>query len=78
MSDFVKKIIDEMIYIQKSNKNGNDKKKYVIDKVMMAIDYDPLLEEVLKAFIDYIILVDKGSIVINPKCRKIKKYLCCL
>lgn len=78
MSQLVKTIIDEMMYIQKSNKNGIEKKDYVLDKVLMSIDFDPLLEEVIKEFIDYIVIFDKGELKLNPKCRKIKKYICCL
>ena len=77
--DIVKKIIEEMKDIEKDkSRTGEEKKKIVIKKAQDALDYEPIVEDIFGAFIDYIILVDKGEIKINPKCKNIKKYFSCV
>jgi len=77
--DIVEKVIKDMIDIeQDKSRTGEEKKKLVIKKIKDNLDYDPLVEDIFGAFIDYIILVDKGEIKINPKVNKIKNYFSCI
>lgn len=56
------------------NLTGDEKKKWVLLRLKEEMDYDENLENIIMEVIDYIVLVDSGSIKINPV---IKNNLCC-
>ena len=54
--------------------NGEDRKKWVLARLKEEMEYDDELEDIIIAMIDWIILIDKGGIDINPI---VKKMFCC-
>lgn len=58
------------------NMSGQEKKEWVLVKLREEMDLPDIVEDIIIATIDYIILVDKGQIKINPKIKK-NFFKCC-
>lgn len=58
------------------NMSGKEKKEWVLVKLREEMELPDIIEDIIIATIDYIILVDKGQIKINPKIKK-NFFKCC-
>ena len=58
------------------NMSGKEKKDWVLLKLREEMDFPDFIEDLIIATIDYIVLVDKGQIKINPKIKK-NFFKCC-
>lgn len=54
----------------KNLNTGQLKKKFVLDAVRSILEYPDPVEDLICEFIDIIIAVDKGKLVINPIIKK--------
>jgi len=59
------------------NMNGEQKKEWVLSTLRQEMLLSDDLEDIIIEIIDYMILVEKGQIVLNPKIKNVKKILCC-
>lgn len=61
------------------NMSGKEKKKWVLLKLKEEMELPEVLEDLILAIIDYVVLVDKGQIKINPEIKNISKrfFMCC-
>jgi hypothetical protein len=58
--------------------DGEQKKKWVINHLKAELDLNEDIEDMIGEFIDWIIVVDKGGLSINPKIKKtLLSRLCC-
>jgi hypothetical protein len=58
------------------NMTGKEKKDWVLLKLREEMDFPDIIEDLIIATIDYIVLIDKGQIKINPKIKK-NFFKCC-
>ena len=58
------------------NMTGKEKKDWVLLKLREEMDFPDFIEDLIIATIDYIVLIDKGQIKINPKIKK-NFFKCC-
>jgi len=58
------------------NMSGKEKKDWVLLKLREEMDFPDVIEDLIIAIIDYVVLVDKGQIKINPKIKK-NFFKCC-
>lgn len=55
---------------------GHEKKQWVLNRLKEEIKIDEQIINIIVEIIDYIILIDKGNIKINPKIEK-NFFNCC-
>lgn len=64
----------------KKDMKGEDKKKWVLLRLKEEFDLNEesnkQLISIISEFIDWIVIVDKGELKINPTIKQVK-YLCC-
>ena len=76
MTELVKDLILFMIEIGKNDAfSGKEKKAWVIQQIKSNLNYNDTFEEVILDIIDYLILVDKGELIINKKVKKCFSFI---
>lgn len=71
MSDIINELVSLMIQvnIELPKAKGQDKKKWVINKMKEIITLDNYIEDLIISLIDVLIQVENGELVINPKVK---------
>jgi len=71
MSNIVNELVSLMVQanIELPKAKGKDKKKWVLNKMKEIITLDNYFEDLIIAFIDIIIDVENGKLVINKKVK---------
>ena len=71
MSNIVNELVSLMVQanIELPKAKGKDKKKWVLNKMKEIITLDNYFEDLIIAFIDIIIDVENGKLLINKKVK---------